>query len=173
MFRSGKALIDTISGSPVELPTTKVESLLGPKPYFGQGRLEGEFAQNNIKSLENARLHGPIAVFLGIWERLGKDGEDTTITDSEDIKGDAYFSLDVSKLPQGVLDNLRARVDAESGSTLKIDFIGARMAASRFDRNQGAIFASALSMVEWNSRIKARLSTSLFAVRLTRFSVLC
>lgn len=160
LYQAGNPLIDTRTGSPIELSTSRVQSLLGAQPYFGQGQHEGQSPavnDNKVKLLEGARLRGPIAVFLGVWERDngGPSGEDMNIT--EEIKGDAYFALDVSEVKKEVLDGVHAQLGADGN---QVDYASARMAASRFDKQHGAIFAAAKALLEWNSRIKVRAKFS-------------
>lgn len=155
LFRSGNPLIDTRSGSPIEVPIQRIQPLLGPLPYFGQGRLDGEEANEDVKALESARLRGPKAVFLGVWERereRERDADGVTMEEiAEGVKGDAYFALDVSDVEGSLLEDVQAQL----GTTgVQADYVSARTAASRYDRQQGAIFAAAKSLLEWNSRIK-------------------
>ena len=103
----------------------------------------------DVKGLESARLRGPKAVFLGVWERE-RYGEGVVITEeiTEGVRGDAYFVLDVSDVEGALLEEVHAQL----GTT--VDYVSARTAASRYDRQQGATFAAAKSLLEWNSRIK-------------------
>jgi NAD+ diphosphatase len=148
LFRSGNPLIDTRSGSPIEVPIQRIRPLLGPLPYFGQGRLDGEEANEDVKGLESARLRGPKAVFLGVWERE-RDANGVAMEEIiEGVKGDAYFALDVSDVEGTLLEDVHAQLGVQA------DYASARTAVSRYDRQQGAIFAAAKSLLEWNSRIK-------------------
>ncbi|KAG8757708.1 NADH pyrophosphatase [Serendipita sp. 396] len=118
LFRSGDPLVHQSTGKLVELPTSQLGTVLGSQPYFGQGQLEGESALPEVKNLESARLRGPRAVFLGVWERdaaqsasgeaNAKEGgnEATTTVDVEDVKGDFYFALDVSDVDKQLLETL-------------------------------------------------------------------
>ena len=156
LFRSGDPLVHKQSGRPVELSTKRIEQLLGPTPYFGHGKREGEAqdsTEEGTKGLASARLRGPTAIFLGVWE--GRGGDDT-VTDVAQgaAKGDAYFVLDVSKVEKEVLDSVQSPEPTENSSDLEVEYAPARMAASRFDKQHAAIFAAAKAMIEWNSRIK-------------------
>lgn len=64
----------TKSFSLARLTTAEVKDVLGPEPYFAQGKSAGEAAESNIPALESARLHGPPIVFLGLQEPGGVHG---------------------------------------------------------------------------------------------------
>ncbi|PVG03353.1 hypothetical protein CPB86DRAFT_443820 [Serendipita vermifera] len=152
LYRSGDPLVDKRSGNHIELPTRHVDSILGPKPYFGQTQAEGESGLPDVKLLEGARFRGPTAVFLGVWEN-----DDVEI--AENIKGRPYFALDISNVEGPLLEQVHAagKATASEGGENKdveMDYVSARAAASRFSKEQGAIFAAARAMLEWNSRTK-------------------
>ncbi|CAG7847081.1 SubName: Full=Related to NPY1-NADH pyrophosphatase I of the Nudix family of hydrolases, has a peroxisomal targetin {ECO:0000313/EMBL:CCA69135.1} [Serendipita indica DSM 11827] len=155
LFRSGDPLIVKSSGAPLALSTNRVERLLGPQPFFGQGQVDGELASPDIKSLQSARLRGPIAIFLGVLET--KNAANTSVTEQDqdviidEVKGDAYFALDVTNIDKEVLSVLQDDVGEDAA------FASARGAASAFDKTQAAMFAGARAMLEWNSRNKAIL----------------
>lgn len=154
LYYSGDPLVYKQSGRPVELSTKHIEKLLGPTPYFGQGKQEGESApEDAVKGLASARIRGPSAVFLGIWEGRGGDNALTAIVGNA-VKGDAYFALDVSSVGKDVLGSLQATGSTKDQSESEMGYAPARIAVSRFDKQQAAIFASAKAMIEWNSRIK-------------------
>lgn len=152
LFRSGDPLIVKSSGAPLALSTNRVERLLGPQPFFGQGQVDGELASPDIKSLQSARLRGPIAIFLGVLET--KNAANTSVTEQDqdviidEVKGDAYFALDVTNVEKEVLSVLQDDVGEDAA------FASARGAASAFDKTQAAMFAGARAMLEWNSRNK-------------------
>jgi len=154
LYRSGDPLVYKLSGRPVELPTKSVEKLLGPTPYFGQGQQIGETAttENDEKRLASARIRGPTAVFLGVWEGKGGDDAFTTIV-STAVKGDVYFALDVSTVEKEVLDSVQLLASTEEGES-EVLYAPARIASRRFNKQQAAIFASAKAIMEWNARIK-------------------
>ncbi|KAG8857265.1 NADH pyrophosphatase [Serendipita sp. 411] len=177
LFRSGDPLVHQSTGKLVELPTSQLGTVLGSQPYFGQGQLEGESALPEVKNLESARLRGPRAVFLGVWERdaaqsasgeaNAKEGgnEATTTVDVEDVKGDFYFALDVSDVDKQLLETVQrdslktTMIQEESAETVEgqdatVNFVSSRAAADRLDGPYGAILAGARAMIEWNSRIK-------------------
>lgn len=152
LFRSGDPLVYKQSGRPVELSTKRIEHILGPTPYFGHGKREGEpqdAAEEGTKGLASARLRGPTAIFLGLWEGRGGDDAVTAISDGA-VKGDAFFALDVSKIEQEILDGVQ---QPEEQSDEELVYSPARMAAARFDKQQAAIYAAAKAMIEWNSRV--------------------
>jgi NAD+ diphosphatase len=154
LYRSGDPLVDKRLGNHIELPTRHVESILGPQPYFGQGRLEGESGPLDVKILESARLRGPTAIFLGVWENDDSDAET-----ADNVKGHPYFAIDVSNVEGSLLEQVYAAgkataMQASQNADVEMDYVSARAAASRFSRDHGAIFAAARAMLEWNSRTK-------------------
>jgi NAD+ diphosphatase len=159
LYRSGDPLVYKQSGRPVELSTKRIEKLLGPIPYFGQGKEEGESApEDGGKGLASARIRGTSAVFLGVWE--GRGGDDSLIAIAGNaVKGDAYFALDVSSVEKDVLDSIQLPESTEEQSESEMFYAPARIAASRFDKQHAAIYASAKAMMEWNSRIKVSKAT--------------
>lgn len=152
LFRAGDPLVHKQSGRPVELPTKRIEHLLGPTPYFGHGKREGEVqdpTEETTKGLASARIRGPTAIFLGFWEGKGGDDAVSAVAGGA-VKGDAYFALDVSKVEQEALDRVQSTADQ---SESELVYTPARLAVSRFDKQYAAIYASAKAMIEWNSRI--------------------
>ena len=168
LFRSGDPLIVKSSGAPLALPTKRIERLLGPQPYFGQGQADGEHASVDVKSLESARLRGPLAIFLGVLETSTTSNPNPNANPNtkdsltqapgdvivEEAKGDAYFALDVSNVDKEVMREL-LQEDVEDAA-----FASARGAANAFDKANAAIFAGARAMLEWNSRNKASFHSS-------------
>lgn len=149
------------------LTTKEVQPLLGSEPYFHQGEKPGEIAETGVSILETARLHGPPIVFLGLHEPDTETGE-TDVLPSSDfsgktdpaavasrLKGTPFFSLDVSKVPQGdVNEVLQATTTAKEGGSL--EFIDGRNAMGHLTQIDSAIFSEARSLIDWNSRIKVR-----------------
>lgn len=153
LYRLGDPLIHKKTGGPVELPTESVERLLGPRPFFGQGERDGEYAPDGVKMLESARLRGPAAVFLGVWSRQSANDEHEDLTATEEAQGDAYFAIDVSNIADNILQAIHVEaLDSEGGT--QVEYVTGRLAASRFGKEHGAIFAAARSMLDWNSRNK-------------------
>ncbi|TCD65344.1 NADH pyrophosphatase [Steccherinum ochraceum] len=177
LFQHGNLLMKSQSGGPdsgqaksfsmARLTTEDVRNVLGPEPYFAQGKNAGESVQDASGALETARLHGPPVVFLGLQEPGGvhglgagnilpssefsKKSDTTTIADR--IHGEPVFSLDVSGLTKDAVDSLVSNTDlVKKGGTL--EFIDGRTAMGHLDQIDSGIFAVARSMVDWNSRIK-------------------
>ncbi|KAH9932439.1 NUDIX hydrolase domain-like protein [Fomitopsis serialis] len=168
VLKDGQPLLVQHSGaekrSLARLSTADVRSLLGSEPFFAQGKLEGENAPDDVAILEAARFHGPTVVFLGLHEP--QTGEADALPSSEfsakssdpakvvaNIKGTPVFSLDVSKIPQEVLDDVFQKSEAvKSGAAFS--FSEPRVAMNGLDMFEAAIFAEARSMVDWNTRNK-------------------
>ncbi|KAH9839109.1 NUDIX hydrolase domain-like protein [Rhodofomes roseus] len=146
------------------LTTADVRSLLGAEPFFAQGRLESEVAPADVAVLEAARFHGPPIVFLGLHEPQTGEADalpssDFSAKSSEpgrvvaNIKGTPVFALDVSKVPQQLLDGVFQNTEAaKSGAGLA--FSEPRVAMNGLDAFEAAVFAEARSMVDWNARNK-------------------
>jgi hypothetical protein len=62
----------------------------------------------------------------------------------------------VSSVEKEVLDSIQVPESMEEQSESEMGYTPARVAVSRFDKRQVAIFASAKAMMEWNSRIKVQ-----------------
>ena len=177
VFKDGNLLMQSQSGgeepakslSLARLTTADVKDILGPEPYFAQGRTPGEAAETVVPALESARLHGPPIVFLGLQEPGGVHGlgqgnilpssEFSKKTDAsvvaQRIHGEPVFSLDVSEVPKDGVDALLANAEvAKSGVSL--EFVDGRSAMGHLNQIDSGIFAVARSMVDWNARIKVR-----------------
>ncbi|KAH9929564.1 NUDIX hydrolase domain-like protein [Epithele typhae] len=152
-----------VKQSLARLHTHHVRPLLGPEPFFAQGQNEGELAPEDVKSLEAARLRGAPILFLGLHETESSIAAALPSTDFsahadiktviDNIKGDAYFSLDVTDVPKEEVDAVlkAAAVDA---SDSKLAFVEPRSAMTTLEPFEGAIFAEARCMVDWNARNK-------------------
>ncbi|KAI0633535.1 NUDIX hydrolase domain-like protein [Trametes polyzona] len=167
VFKEGQPLVQSRPNGPKQplarLSTEDVKPLLGPEPYFAQGQHEGELAPADVPVLEAARLRGNPIVFLGLHETNTTDADalpssDFSAKTSADvvlanIKGAAYFSLDVSDVDQATLDQtLRKSSAAQDGAQLV--FSEPRSATTNFDAFEAALFAEARSMTDWNARNK-------------------
>ncbi|KAM6502583.1 NAD+ diphosphatase [Amanita muscaria] len=148
------------------LQTRELKPLLGPEPYFGQGKERGEIVPDPVATsshspLGGVRHHGPPVVFLGILENDGANLpliedilKEPAVTVSQ-IKGTAFFSMEISDLdlPSEELDQiLRNTEPAREG--MKLSWAEPRGLHLGLDIETAAIFAMAKSMVDWNSRRK-------------------
>ena len=170
LFKSGQPLVvlpndQSKLQSLARLTTADIKPLLGPEPYLGQGQDDGDTAPHGVSALEVARLRGPKIIFLGLEEPHGT----TAILPSSDfsvkkeapevvaerITGTPYFSLDVSDVDSSALDPvLQNNQLAKDGGQLK--FSEARAAMLSMNWFDGAVFAEARSVVDWNARNKVR-----------------
>ncbi|GLB37353.1 putative NADH pyrophosphatase-like rudimentary NUDIX domain containing protein [Lyophyllum shimeji] len=169
VFNAGQPLVKTTSGLPVKqslalLTTNDVRPFLGPEPYFGQGKEEGELVTESAEvehsPTEAARHRGPPVVFLGLQEH----SKLSALPSSEfvnpeaaiaHIDGTPYFSLDIADLElsaAGVKGILDATSLAQQGETLS--WSEPRVLMTGLDSFSGAVFAEARSLVDWNSRNK-------------------
>ena len=144
------------------LLTREVKPLLGPEPIFGQGQAEGELADQTVPALEAARHRGPKIVFLGLEE----PAHTTSALPSSDfsakvdpekaaanIEGTPFFALDVTDVERERLEEvLRAR----AGAGEEMEFVEPRSAMNAFTAFDAAVFASARSIIDWNTRNQVR-----------------
>lgn len=165
VLKDGQPLLGQQRGSQTRplarLSTADVRQLLGPEPFFAQGKLEGENAPSGVAVLEAARFHGPPLVFLGLHEQeaAALPSSDFSAKSSDpaqviaNIKGTPMFTLDVSKIPQELLDDVFQKSEiAKAGA--KLAFSEPRVAMNGLDVFEAAIFAEARSLVDWNTRNK-------------------
>ncbi|TBU31595.1 NUDIX hydrolase domain-like protein [Dichomitus squalens] len=174
VFRDGQPLLKsstsaahagTFKQTLARLTTRDVRSLLGPEPFFAQGRREGDIADPDVKALEGSRLRGTPIVFLGLHETettfaaalpssdFSAKADPQTVIDN--IKGTPYFSLDVSDVDQAEVDQvLHASASAEGGQGTQLVFTEPRAAMGSLDAFEAAIFAEARAIVDWNARNK-------------------
>ncbi|OJT08808.1 Peroxisomal NADH pyrophosphatase NUDT12 [Trametes pubescens] len=169
LFKDGQPLVQSKPSAPTlslaRLTTNDVKALLGPEPYFAQGQHAGDLAPPDVPALEAARLRGNGVVFLGLHETNRSHADalpssDFSAKTSADvvlsnIKGTAYFSLDVSNVAQSELDEtLQNAAAAKEGD--RIVFSEPRTATASFDAFDAAVFAEARSMTDWNARNKKK-----------------
>lgn len=169
LFKNGQPLIastpDSKDRSLALLSTAEIRGLLGPEPYFQQGQNPGELGSSDVHVLESARIRGSGIVFLGLQET---DADDAGALPSSDfsaksdaasvvanLKGTAYFALDVDKVDGAQLDQaLQTSEAAKSGVSLT--FVDGRQAMGYMDHTTAAVYAEARAMVDWNARNKVR-----------------
>ncbi|KAK7057642.1 NUDIX hydrolase domain-like protein [Favolaschia claudopus] len=142
-----------------QLTTEQVKSVLGPAPYFGQGKDDGRVLteQETSPFTESARHRGPRIVFLGLLDSLSTLNALPTsdFADPEravaNLKGIPYFAVDISELNVDTEEILKQDKDAQILSwmeargllmTLQLDNVGL------------ALLNEARSMVDWNQRNK-------------------
>ncbi|EPT04695.1 hypothetical protein FOMPIDRAFT_1045958 [Fomitopsis schrenkii] len=165
VFKDGQPLLVQQHGSPTRslarLNTSDVRTLLGSEPFLAQGKLEGENAPGDVAVLEASRFHGPPLVFLGLHEQeaAALPSSDFSAKSSDpaqvvaNIKGTPIFTLDVSKVPQEVLDDVFQKSEAAKAGA-ELAFSEPRAAMSGLDVFEAAIYAEARSLVDWNTRNK-------------------
>ncbi|EMD33692.1 hypothetical protein CERSUDRAFT_159950 [Gelatoporia subvermispora B] len=167
VFRGGEPLLATEPNagprSLARLTTADVRSLLGPEPFFAQGKEPDETAEEGVSVLEAARFRGPPVVFLGLHEPQTGDagalpssdfsakGDSSSVVGK--IEGTPYFSVDLTDVETEAVDQVLAGFEAGK-SGVKLEFVEPRAAMQTFDLYQAAVFAEARSMVDWNSRNK-------------------
>ncbi|EJD47694.1 hypothetical protein AURDEDRAFT_113340 [Auricularia subglabra TFB-10046 SS5] len=136
------------------LPTAAVRDVLGPAPYFGQGRQPGEaFAipeGEKMAPMEAARLHGPRIIFLGVLDKT-PDDELPSAANGWAIVGAPYFALDVQERDDGELDAL---AKAYSQQDDELEFVDPFGILGDFEPFEAAVFAEGRSMWDWNSQRK-------------------
>jgi NAD+ diphosphatase len=143
-----------------------VKPLLGAEPYFGQGQQIGVLLQSTASKdsrhspTETARHLSSRIVFLGLHEPQS-DGNSalpsSEFTDPDSampkLKGTPYFAMDVTDLdlpPQQVQEILTLAI----GQGQVPSWSEPRALMSSMDQFSAAVFASARSLVDWNSRNK-------------------
>lgn len=160
---------DTKSFALARLTTSDVKDLLGPEPYFAQGKNPGVAAEEIGPALESARVHGPPIIFLGLQEPGGVHGlGEGNILPSSDfskksdaiavvkrLHGEPIFALDVTRLPSNGVNALVASASVVGGG-VALAFIDGRAAMGHLNQIDSGIFAVGRSMVDWNARIKVR-----------------
>ena len=142
------------------LSTNDVRSFLGPDPFFGQGKVDGETAPTDVSVLEAARHRGPPIIFLGLQEPQTGSASALPSSDFTDPKtavanlnGTPFFSMDVADFEEDKVNEvLQSSSITHDGETLA--FSEPRAAMSKLDPHQAAVFAEARSMVDWNQRNK-------------------
>lgn len=172
LFNSAQPLVMANPSEPAKqvlayLTTSDVEPLLGPKPFFGQGKEEGQLFtpsdDADKSSTEAARHQNARVVFLGLQETSSMT---TAIPSAEfidanaiaNLEGTPFFSLDVADLkysPERLDKLLQASSLAQAGQILS--WSEPRVLMSGLDGFSGAVFAEARSLVDWNQRNKVCL----------------
>ncbi|KAF8268633.1 NUDIX hydrolase domain-like protein [Lactarius quietus] len=156
-FQDGKPLIASRAKEArlALLTTAEVEPFLGSKPYFGQGYQEGEIPAVDLPILEAARFRGAPTVFLGVSEPKANDYPPTIPPEelARVLVGTTFFSIDLTEVGQAELDHL-VQTSTAGTDGYKLTFAEARGAARNLSDFDGAVFAEARSMVDWNSRNK-------------------
>ncbi|KAF8335474.1 uncharacterized protein EI90DRAFT_3153049 [Cantharellus anzutake] len=142
--------------------TERVQPLLGPPPYFAQGKNAGDTLPPELittehngagKFLEAARIHGPLILFLGTLEPKDSTAPPTDPGKAEKLQGEPYFALDVTRISQDVLQeafNLVYSAD-EAVRTIFGEPRDTGLSLKKFD---AAIFSAARTMLDWNARNK-------------------
>ncbi|KAG6837815.1 hypothetical protein H0H93_016183 [Arthromyces matolae] len=169
LFNAGQPLVLADSNSPARqtlayLTTKDVRPLLGPEPYFGQGKEIGQVVVELVGAkhspTEAARHHSSPVVFLGLHEQSKANAlPSSDFVDAEaavaSIDGTPYFSLDVADLnltPEKLAEVIQGTAPAQEGQVLS--WSEPRILMTGLDTFSGAVFAEARSMVDWNSRNK-------------------
>jgi NAD+ diphosphatase len=176
LFNAGQPLVVALPDDPskrslVYLTTDNVKPFLGSQPFFGQGKESGQLAveSSNIphSPTEAARHRDTPIVFLGIleppskpWALTSSDFSDADVA-TPNLEGTPYFSMDVADLeltPEQLKDILNSTSQINDGV---LDWSEPRILMSSLDSFSGGLFAEARSMVDWNQRNKASLTSSL------------
>ncbi|GJE92791.1 NADH pyrophosphatase domain-containing protein [Phanerochaete sordida] len=166
LFEAGQPLMvsqpDSKKLTLARLTTTEVRPLLGSEPFFAQGQKDGDAAPSGVAVLESARIRGPGIIFLGLHEPENEghalpSSDFNAKSDAEavvhKIKGTPYFSLDVSSLEKAAVTTALEGAEVSQNGKSPI-FTEPRKAMSNLDYFEGAVFAEARAMVDWNSRNK-------------------
>ncbi|KAF5386213.1 hypothetical protein D9615_002315 [Tricholomella constricta] len=169
VFNSGQSLAFASSDSPHKqslafLSTQDVRPLLGPEPFFGQGKEEGELVVESKdvahSPTEASRLRDSPVVFLGIRE----DSKSSALPSSEfvdpeaaiaNLDGIPYFAMDVAELdlaPERLKEILDLTSLAQNGHVLT--WSEPRVLMTGLESFPVAMFAEARSLVDWNLRNK-------------------
>lgn len=181
LFNSGQPLVASRPNANKRelayLSTKDVRPLLGPTPFFGQGRTPGnllEASEENHFTEAARHLTSPV-VFLGLKELASSTNalpsSDFANADAavENLEGTPYFSIDVAELSfdDEQLDVILKDTDlAKDGQVLS--WSEPRVILSALDTLHGGICAEARSMVDWNQRNKAHTSVCCLFVRSNR-----
>jgi len=172
LFNGGKPLTipesSKISKPAIALLTTEdMRPLLGPEPYFGQGKERGEISPESIESLghsplDAARHHGKPVVFLGVLEWgvasspiLQDILKEPTLGVSK-LGGTPYFAMEVSDLDlsdEDIDGFLKSTDPGQRG--LELTWADPRGLSLSLELEMAGIFAMARTMVDWNSKSKA------------------
>lgn len=170
LYKDGNLLMESDDQSSGRLTLSRltfhdVEPLLGTAPYFAQGQNPGDLAENDVRALQSARIHGPPIAFLGLLEpdtggKIGNILPSSQFSAKADpasiaarIEGSPFFSLDVTKLDQGEVEKvLKESSIVKAGKTF--EFVDGRAAMGHLTQVDSAIFAESRTLVDWNSRTR-------------------
>lgn len=136
---------------------------LGSSPFFGQGQNDGDAGAKDLAPLEGARIRGSPIVFLGLQEPDDGSAEalpSSQFNDAEtamsNVRGTPFFAMDVADFPQEAIE-LALKESSLVQSGAELSFSEPRAAMSDIDQVTAGVFASARSMVDWNTRNKVKL----------------
>ena len=166
LFNDGKPLIvpESSKFTIAFLTTEDVKPLLGPQPYFGQGKEQGEVLPVSLghSPVDAARHHGKPAVFLGVLERdavsspLLQDILKDPILGVSKLHGTPYFAMEVSDLDLSAEELDGFLKGTESGKQgIRMTWTESRGLSLSLDLETAGIFALARTMVDWNFKSKA------------------
>ncbi|EJU02047.1 hypothetical protein DACRYDRAFT_116428 [Dacryopinax primogenitus] len=147
LFHTGRPLLT--GGKAAHVPFDRISPLVGQAPYFGQGEKEGESAEKG-KWTEACRFRdrGVPLVFLGVLEDEGAallpSEEVKQIASHEEIKGVPYWAVDLSDVDESWVQGVEELKDGKWSEP--------RSATSTYSHFDGAVFAVARSVVDWNAR---------------------
>jgi NAD+ diphosphatase len=174
VFRGGQPLISqsgTLPTQPAQLPFSVAapwvigsEGTSADEPIFGQGQNAGDSApETDIPPpLEAARFRGATLVFLGLLEPSDHVAAALPSTDfsakaanpteiAARVEGIPYFALDVSDVGEAALNEVLQAAGE------KPEFSEPRVVMMQLGALEGAIFAEARTMLDWNLRNKVCL----------------
>jgi len=151
--------------APAYLSTSDVKPILGPQPYFGQGKKTGDLlpdTDTDHSPTQSVRHRGLRIVFVGLQEPTNVTSEFTNPEDAvKKLEGTPYFSADISTLEFTTPEGLQAFLDnttlGREGKVLT--WTNPRALVSTLDAFNAGVFASAKSLVDWNLRNKVRITT--------------
>ncbi len=148
--------------APAYLSTSDVRLILGPQPYFGQGKKIGDLlpdTDTEHSPTQSVRHRGLRIVFVGLQEPANLTSEFTNPEDAlKRLEGTPYFSADISSLeytPEGLQEFLDNTTLGREGKVLT--WTNPRALISTLDAFTAGVFASAKSLVDWNLRNKVRI----------------
>ncbi|KAJ7350632.1 NUDIX hydrolase domain-like protein [Mycena albidolilacea] len=161
----GQQLVSVPASSSSDMPviaqlrTEQIKSLLGPEPYFGQGKDEGRtLTLDEVTPFtESARQRGPRVVFLGLLDSLSSLNALPTsdFTDPEravaKLEGIPYFAFDIGELGVDIDTFLNQDKDNQVLSWQEARTV---LMGLQLDKVSLALFNQARSMVDWNQRNK-------------------
>jgi NAD+ diphosphatase len=179
LFNAGQPIaVSSTEGVSLFVTTDDIKPLLGPKPYFGQGRHQGEAWEDADDSDEHSDRHsptkasrhlGPRIVFLGLHETQKDVNSALPLPELKDpdtaikkLRGTLYFALDVAELSSLIRpeDIQKTIGEALSRDGRSFKWSEPRALMAQVDAFTAAVFASARSMVDWNLRNRVRRCTA-------------